>query len=82
MTIQQGGAAHSQTVVRQAVPVPTAKPQPGIRPPGMIQTVVRTSVPGVTTTVGQPQVLPAAAVPAPAAQAVASAAANPSKFKH
>ena len=46
----------------------------------MIQTIVRTSVPGVTTTVGQPQVIPAAVATTPAPQAVPSGGANPSKL--
>ena len=61
MTIQPGGVTQSQTVVRQAVPTPVTavKAQPGVRAPGTIQTVVRSTTPGITTTVGHPQALPA-----------------------
>lgn len=61
MTIQPGAPTQSQTIVRQTVPTPVTavKAQPGVRPAGTVQTVVRSSAPGITTTVGQPQVLPA-----------------------
>lgn len=52
-----------QTVVRQAVPAPVnvSRAQPGIRVsmPGSLQTVVRTTVPGGTSTVGQSHGVPA-----------------------
>ncbi|XP_045193372.2 transcription initiation factor TFIID subunit 4-like [Mercenaria mercenaria] len=56
LTIQPGAQSQPQTVVRQAVPAPVnaSRIQPGIRVtmPGSMQTVVRTTAPGGTSTVG------------------------------